>query len=219
MSEIEDGRVPRLMVFPDRPDCLVLYLPKDTTVVLPPLASPLTKAGVAENCAQFGLDVRVSEGTPGKWGAAYSSLHKAEKNERRQRHLLAEAAKNAERRSGSSAATSRAEAIAEKNAIDEQVRALKGEIGKAKVVAFETGKYMPANIYRAKEQQLKDLKDKSQALQTRIGELRDAEKKERAAVDQAEHHTYAEEFLKAARCVLPETVLQQIHGLLRESGE
>ena len=59
-----DGVVPRLMVFPDRPDCLVVYLPRCVTLKLPPLASPLSKASLAAALSEAGVDARVSEGTP-----------------------------------------------------------------------------------------------------------------------------------------------------------
>ena len=71
-SEIsEEGKVPRLMIFPDRPDCLVVYLPSKMTLRMPLISSPFTKIDVSAACVQAGLDVRISEGTPGKWGAAY----------------------------------------------------------------------------------------------------------------------------------------------------
>ena len=89
--------VPRLMVFPDRPDCLVLYLPRGMALQMPVLHSPFAKKNVADACAKAGLAVRVSDGTPGKWGAAYKSLHKAEVAERNQRHYLAEATANVKR--------------------------------------------------------------------------------------------------------------------------
>ena len=220
MPEEANGKVLRLMVFPDRPDCLVVYLPEGLVLELPPVSSPFTKADVSQACGQAGLDVRVSEGTPGKWGAAYRSLHKAEVAERGQLHRLYEAAKNVERLGSESlAAKSRAEALAKKNEVDEQIRALKAEIGEARSRAFTQGKYLPVGVYRDKEKRLQKLKDESQALQARIGELRKAEKQECEAENRERDRVYAEEFMKIAHDLLSEDVLQRIHGLLQEDEE
>lgn len=229
MQDEEAGRVPRLMVFPDRPDCLVLYLPIGMDLRLPPIASPFSKHDVGLACAQAGLDVRVSEGTPGKWGAAYRSLHHAEAAERNQRNYLATAAANADRRgSGSMAAASRAEAIEAKAKVDEEIRALKAEIGKAKSDAFAKGKYLPVEIFRNKEKRLKDLRDESQALQVKIGELKQKEKAERAVEigdgsGRQKHldrkRSRAELFMTIAHDVLSEDALQRIYGLMQEDEE
>lgn len=220
MPEETNGRVPRLTVFPDRPDCLVVYLPEGSTLPLPPLASPFTRDGVSEACAQAGLDVRVSEGTPGKWDAAYRALRRAEASERGQRQRLREAAKNAERLGCESlAARSRAESLARKNEVDENIRVLKAELNEAKSRAFTSGQYLPVRTYRTKEKRLQVLKDESQALQTRIGELREAERRECGflnAEHRKERRAYAEEFMKVARDLLPEAALQRIHGVLQD---
>ena len=99
--------------------------------------------------------------------------------------------------------------------MDEIIRALKAEIAEARSKAFTSGQYMPPGVYRAKERRLKDLKDESQALQTRIGELRRAEAAER----DVEHRVYAERFVKVAEEILPEGLLQRIHGRLQEDED
>lgn len=218
MSEKESGKVPRLMVFPDRPDCLVVYLPNELSLQLPTLVAPFSKESLARACAQTGLDLRISDGTPGKWGAAYRSLRKAEAGEKKQRQHLYEARKNAERLGSKNLTTkSRGEAISRKNEIDEKIRVLKTELGKARSAAFTTGKYLPPDIYRNKERQLQELKTESQALQTKIGELRIQEHAEHNnAENKQRRQTYAELFMQVAQELLPEIALQKIYDAIED---
>lgn len=203
------------MVFPDRPDCLVLYLPEGIELRTPVLQSPFDKAELTMAFADEGEDVRVSEGTPGQWNAAYSWLHKDERSERGSRHRLAQAVRNAERLAKGGAAASRAEAIQEKLRVDDEVRQLKAQIGEVRSRAFTRNEYIPADAYRKMEADLKTLKDKSQALQLRIGELRDAEKRE----NEEASRTYAEKFVRAAHAVLSDDLLQRVHGVVRAGDE
>lgn len=206
--DTNDGRLPRIMIFPDRPDCLVVYLPEGISLHMPTLHAPFDKEGVAVAFADAGVNVRISEGTPGQWNAAYSWLHKNERAERGQRMRLMQAVANQKRLDMGGIAGSRAKVIDEKNQIDEEIRNLKVRLNEAKARAATHGEYMPVNIYRSMESELQQLKDKSQAMQTRIGELRDQERAER----DAEHRIYAERFMHAAYGVLPEEWLQRVHG-------
>jgi len=215
----EEGRVPRLMVFPRTSECLMLYVPRGTVVTLPPLAAPFVAADIRGACRAGGLDVRVSEGVVGRWTESYVMLRKAERAERAQRQRLAEVAKTAALRARpqSGFAQARADAITRKHDVDEQIRTLKTEIGQAKATAFATGRYMPATEFRAKEQRLAALQAESLALQNRLGELREAEKKERGTVHRAAVETVAERFMKAAEMILPDDLFREIRQLAQSS--
>lgn len=198
----------RFMVFNERPDCLVVYLARGTSLRLPEIPYPFGKETLATALSRAGIDYRISTGTPGQWIKTYKDLHLAECAERRQRDAEAVSVKNASRRaSGILEARDRAEAIDRKTVIDQEIRVLKAELVQAKSIAYTTGHYMPVSQYHAKEQRLVDLKEQSQALQVRIGELREAEKQAGAE----RHRGYSERFMRVAHEVLSEDVLAQIH--------
>lgn len=201
----------RLMIFDERPDCLVIYLARGASLRLPEIPRPFNnKAGLSQALAAAGVDYRITTGTPGQWIKAHKALHLAERAERGQRDAEALAAKNALRRASAvPASRDRAAALEQKLAIDQEIRALKAELGRAKAQAFTTGRYMPVDEYRAKERRLTELKEQSQALQVQIGKLRRAESDANAA----QYRTYSEKFMRAAHEILTEDVLQRVHGL------
>lgn len=209
----------RIMVFDERPDCIVLYIPCGTgNTVLPALSHPLTKERVGAALRQAGLDYRITIGTPGQWFTSSKKLYNAAQAERNQRENLDMAVKKAQARGATSLVVeSRIEALQRKNLVDEELRKLKTQLGRAKGTAFETGRYLPATQYRNLERRVEELKQESQALQTKISELRrqeheelDAEWKRTSALRRS---SYAEKFLSVAKDILPEEVLQRIHGL------
>lgn len=213
----------RLMIFDERPDCLVVYVPQGTGIVqLPPLAYPFTKERIGEAMREADMEFRLTVGTPGQWMASSSILKKAAKAERGQRDALATAAQNAARReSGSPAASSRAEAIERWQRCNQLLQDLKVKFLKKRRDALERGTRVPIPEYRAMEVRIAELKNESQALQVEIGKLRQKEHEEREEEWQRQapaRHAYAEAFLAAASDVLPESMMQRLHGLVVDAN-
>jgi len=212
----------RLMIFDERTDCLVVYVPKGTgTVQLPPLAYPLTKERIDVAMREAALEYRLTVGTPGQWMRSSAILKSAAKAEHNQRAELERAVQKAQERGATSlSAASRAEALARKQVVDESLRELKAKLGRVKAEAFTHGTYLPVTEYRNLESRTEELKQESQALQVRIAELRRREHEEREVEWKRQapaRRSYAEAFLAASSDVLPEDVLQRIHGLAADS--
>lgn len=100
----------------------------------------------------------------------------------------------------------RADALARKLAVDERIRVLKETIVRASRDAARTGRYLPPQEFRALETELVQLKTDSQALQTRLGDMRKAEREQnRAHSDQV-----AWAFKHAAYKVLSKEQFEQL---------
>jgi hypothetical protein len=212
----------RLMLFDERPDCLVVYAPDGAgTVQLPPLPYPFTKQQIDAAMREADQEYRLTIGTPGQWTKSRSILKNAARAERSQRASLERAVQKAQARGATSLhAASRAEALARKQVVDGSLRELKDKLGRAKAEAYTHGSYLPVSEYRDLERGVEELKQESQALQVRIAELRHQEHEEHEAEWQRQapaRRAYAEGFLAVASDVLPEDMLQRIHGLMADA--
>ena len=49
--KLYDGRVPRLLTFPERPDCLMVYLPRGE-LQLPLLGYPISRESIQTACSK-----------------------------------------------------------------------------------------------------------------------------------------------------------------------
>lgn len=202
------------MVFPDRPDCLLLYVPEGMKVALPEIASPFDKAGASEALTKAGLRFRITESVPGRWTTSVVMMKSAEKAERAQVQKLREASMIALERGGTDLAKNRAEAIAKKHEVDERIREVKNWIGRAKS-NLKAGRGYEEHRYRRKERELRDLQGESLALQNRLTELRKQEKEENAAAQEEEN----ERFRRTAYRILPREVFERIEHAAAEEDE
>ena len=211
----------RLMIFEERPDCLVVYVPDGTGAVrLPSLPYPFTKQRIDAAMRDADQEYRLTVGTPGQWMKSGAILKSAARAERNQRAELERAVQKAQARGATSLyAASRAEALAQKQAVDGSLRELKLKLGRVKAEAYTRQTYLPVTEYRALERRVEALKDESQALQVRISEVRRQEHAENEAESRRQEparRTYAQAFLRVASKTLPEDMLQRIHGLVAE---
>lgn len=197
----------RLMVFTDRPDCLLIVANDGAELRLPVLVAPFTKASVASAFGEVGLDYRVSESIAGRWNTARIQARKAERAERAQRNnmrLAAEAA--AANGSPSDAIREHAGLTARKLEVDREIGKLKTKIAEAKSKAFTSGQYMDPTAFRRMESKLEALKNESQAIQVRFGEMRVLRKQ----INIAKHEATGERFINAAREFLDEDEFEAI---------
>jgi hypothetical protein len=209
-----DWRVIRVMVFDDRPDCLLLYVPERVELAIPKVTAPFTKKNLLE--AFQGQNVRITEApNAGRWDTSVLAAKKAEKAERGQKQKLAEATQATFLRNGTPLARTRAEAIEQKHQVDERIRGLQAELGEARSRARTTGDYLPVAVFRERENRLAALKLESQALQAQMGVLREKEKAE----NRAAHRDALEAFQKAAYRMLPRETFDNIIEAALEDDE
>lgn len=206
IDEQDDGRCLRVMVFPDRPDCILFYVPDGMRLIIPPIPSPFYKTTTSAALSSAGLNYRLTESVPGRWTESVLLMKKAERAERAQLQKVREATMAVLDRSGGPLAQNRAEAISKKHEVDERIREAKAWIGRAKSNSFARGTYEDPDRYRRKERELYELQQESLALQARLGELKKLEKAENRAAAKDEN----ERFVKAAYRVLSQEKLDLI---------
>ena len=209
MSAAEERRAKpiRIMLFNDRPDCILFYVQDGERLEIPPIPAPFYKAPTASLLGQAGVKFRITEASAtGRWTEAIVLMRKSDKAERGQLQRQREASMAALERSGGPLAQSRAEALAKKHVIDDQIRELKSWIGRAKAAAFTRGVYEDAATFRKKEKELAELKQESQALQTALGDLKKKEKAENIAASNEE----LQAFKRAAYRVLSSEMFDEV---------
>jgi hypothetical protein len=201
----------RLVVFPDQPEFLVVFVPDGARLRLPECLSPFRKRDIVNGLADLGVVANVREGQPGRWTQSFQKMQNDAKAERGQKQRLREAADaHFGMRSADAATRDRSALMQEKHDADDQIRKLKAELQAARGRAARDGQYMDPGEYRKKEQRLGRLKQRSQALQTELGNA----KKKR-------HANWAQTFYAAAQEALTEEEMQRVvtraHELESES--
>lgn len=207
----------RVFVFPERPDSLLVIAPEGASELkLPALSVPFEKGPVAYALGTAGIEARVVETVPGRWSHVMQRAAKDERAERAQQDRLRQA-KEAAILKGSAVAEvrERAEAITRKQLVDEEIARLKGQIKEARSKAHTRGVYMDPDRFRRMERRLEELKLESQAIQARLGELKQAEKEANKKLRREE----TERFVAAARRLLDAETFEEILTASQEDDE
>lgn len=206
------GAPVRALVFRELPRALLLHFPEGaSSIALPEIALPVCEMSVRAAFRSAGIEVRVSESVPGRWVTALQQVRHAERAERRQRANLEKATEAAlMRQSPSMLVQERGEALRRKHEVEEELRALKVQIGEAKSRAHTRGVFMEPAKFRKMERKLEELKQESQALQVRMTELRKQEKAENIERSKGEQSARVANFVEAARRVLDRETYQDI---------
>jgi hypothetical protein len=117
----------------------------------------------------------------------------------------------------------RGEFLQRKQQVDEALASARTRLSAAKAAAWTSGTRMDPAAFRALEEEVRRLGLESQALQTRLGELRRAEKERNREASRAENERFARRFQAAARAVLEPEVYEQLlavaDGEEEEGGE
>src|SRR5579863_9113795 len=119
----------RVMVFPERPDVLLYYVPDGESIVLSgssgdyEMTPPFTREKVAAAFRELGVDARVVEGTPGRWTSSMARARQDERSERGAAQVQRERM-TASALSGSTSPEVRAyaEALTRKAEVDRDIR-------------------------------------------------------------------------------------------------
>ncbi len=202
MSDPNDPSPIRVMVFPERPDAILIYVPDGQELWLPRIRAPFDRHEVASILGQSDIPARVAESVPGRWTTALREAMTKSKNDAasrsRQAQREAQAAKAVEIQyvdGEMTTATKRALLVEDKNKIDDELRALKAALGHAKSKAYVNGVFMPIEEFRVKERQIHVLQTKSIALQHELGVLKKQLKAENIVKTAAIEKTRAECFM------------------------
>lgn len=187
----------RVVVFPEAPECLLVCAHDVSELALPKLAVPFTSAAVRA----AGI-TRVTESVPGRWTPAMTKTLREERGERRQRAdqetalqatVLRGATDESER--------TRAELIARRLDVDEDLRVVKQKIAQAKSDAFQHKRFLPSSQFRALETERDGLRTESIAIQARLSKLKG--------------RRGAHLFVEAAKALLDEATYEQIWAAAR----
>lgn len=199
----------RARFFPQLPGAVLFFIPPGLHLDVQGLGDSFGEEEIARACG----DVQISEAVPGRWTSTIVRARAAAKAERCQRHMQQEATEAAILRgSMDPRERDRAALLLEKQKVDSRAREIKKILSQAKARAALTGQYMSVTRYRDLEIELEAAKQKSQAIQTQLGLLREAAKAENVAT----RTTLESAFMTAAREMLHEEDFEDLMGRARE---
>lgn len=199
----------RARFFPQLPGAVLFFIPQGLRLDVQGLGDTFGQQEIARACG----DVQISEAVPGRWTSTIVMARSAAKAERGQRQLLQEATEAAILRgSVDPKERDRAALILEKQTVDGRAREIKTALAAARCRAATTGQYMPTTRFRALEKELEDVKQKSQAIQAQLTQLKEAEK----VANVASRATLDAAFVTAARELLHEEDFEDLMGRARE---
>lgn len=164
----------RVTLFEDRTDALLLVVPEleRGDLVLPALRYPFDQAQLAKTLGDAGIKNVVKLERSGRWTQALNRARSDQRAARGARENELRAARAADlARSKLPADQERARLMVEKLEVDERVRDLREQLGRARSGARD-GKYMDPKRYRDLEERLDQAKTRSQAIQLRLSELK-----------------------------------------------
>lgn len=205
----DDPRPIRVMVFPSRPDVLLIYVPEGEEVWLPRMRSPFQRHDVAMKLGSVDIPARVSESVPGRFTHAVEQALKAERAERGQRQREEEAARSSLVLADPDAPSrdkERARLIDEKCQVDDRIKQLKAEIQKAKANAATRGEYLLPTRFRQLQDRLTTSQARSLAIQRRLGEIK-SETREVNVLRSADRN---QRFVDLVKKVLPKEKYQEL---------
>lgn len=176
MGDPNDQRPIRVMVFPQRRDVILIYVPEGQTLWMPPLKTPFDRHEIAAELGRKDVEARVRESTLGRFAAALANElgnEKAESGQRAKEKAAARRVDIVHSQYATTAELQRAELIRDKETIDGDLRDLKAEVSRAKSLAATRGVFEPREAFQRKQRQIAELQTKSLAIQHRLGALKE----------------------------------------------
>ena len=195
----------RFIVFPDRPEALLVVAPEGAapTLQAPPLPAPFTKCGVAEALGAAGLAVRVTEEVPGRWIYA---LRRAQRDEAAERKSILQVRQAT---AVALAANSPDELVRERGALVRRLTETEARVAALRVAAAAKG----SAGARVLERDLADALAAVQVTQAQLGVV----KKRQKARNVAASATFERKFIAAARAMLDDdeyqALVDEAHGV------
>lgn len=170
-----DPRPLRISLFPEHPQTILIYVPEGQSLWLPTLPTPFDLDVVSDALDARDVPHNTREGDRDRW---WRNIKQSEGDERATQGQLKRAEEAARQvqihlsPDATSLEKQRAEVILLKHKIDDEIRQLKVQVGRAKANAATRGVYEPPDVFRRREQRLADLQTSSVATQKKLGELR-----------------------------------------------
>lgn len=209
MANELDERPIRILVFPDRPDVMLITVPEGQDLWLPRMRSPFVRYEVAKALGNVEVPARVGESVPGRYADALAKMDNEERAEVIQKQKQEEAAKHLATLASPLADAldkQRSELVLEKARVDERIRLLKQKIGKAKSDAFVKGVFLSPGRFRGMEEELATAQAASLAMQGKLREL----KQTRHVENEKRNHAASAHFIEAARSMLGKDMFRRI---------
>ena len=197
-----DPRPLRIMIFPDKPQTILIHVPEGQSLWLPSLATPFDLDVICQALNDRDVPHVTTEGDPGRWWRNASQQEDEETAKRLNQQKHEEVARRVRITTSPNATTiekQRAELMLEKVKADEELRQLKAEISKVKANAYTSGTYLPPLLFQTKRQRLADLQTVSLALQGRLGELRQQQKMQNVELSNEKEKSRQDRFIKKAK--------------------
>ena len=209
MADPNDQRPIRVMVFPQRRDVILIYVPEGQTLWMPPLKTPFDRHEIARTLGEKDVEARVRESTLGRFAAALTSElgnEKAEVGQRAKEKAAARRVDIVHSQFATSAELKRAELVKDKEKIDAELRDLKAEVSRAKALAHTRRVFEPTEQFQRKQRQIAELQTKSLAIQARLREL-----KEQVKADNVERsRDRNERFIRLVAAEMPEDMFADL---------
>ena len=200
-----DSRPLRITLFPEHPQTILIYVPEGQTLWLPTLPTPFDLDSVCDALDGHDVPHDTKEGDRNRWWRNLKQSEGDDKAVLGQQQRENEAARHVQVHLSPTATTfekQRSEVVLLKHKVDDEIRQLKVQIGRAKANAATRGVYEPTDVYRQREQRLADLQTTSLALQRKLGELKAqrhqpqaSNNREERFVQKAKRHLTKEPFL------------------------
>ena len=213
------------MTFADRDDCVLIFTPPGTDVPPVRITHPITVVSMKAALREAGVPnnkIRVSSTTyVGRMGPVIQQVKQQEQAERAQKHKESTAFQAVVMKSSaSSLERQRSELILEKHQVDDDIRKTQGWIGEAKTTAYTTGQYANPTHFRQQEAKIVTLRERSLAIQAKLGELRTKIKEENKRNSaHPSKESFFNEFRQVAYETLPKEQYMQIAKLAGERLE
>jgi len=214
----DDERPIRILVFPDRPDVLLVTVPEGQELWLPRLPTPFERDAVARALMDVEVKARVGESVPGRYKEALAKMDRDSKEFDAAKQRVADAVRHVTITASPGATTAekqRSELAGSKHEIDAEIRQLKVDISNAKSAAYRKKHFLPPVKFRAMEARLANLQTMSIAVQEKLRVL----KQQAHAARNAGETSRGERFLEAAKKVLSKEQYLQVWAIVDQETE
>jgi hypothetical protein len=170
-----DPRPLRITLFPDHPRTILIYVPEGQSLWLPTLPASFDLDVVCDVLDAHDVPHDTREGDRNRWWRNLKQSESDDKSIQGQQRREEDAARHVQIQLSPTATTyekQRSEIVLMKHKIDDEIRQLKVQIGRAKANAATRGVYEPPKVFRQREQRLADLQTTSLAMQRKLAELK-----------------------------------------------
>jgi hypothetical protein len=210
----------RLILFGDSPDALLIVATEP--VRLPPVAPPFTRESVVGSCKEAGVGFRLVEmPKAGRWTDAMKRARADARAEaRQQQHAEQSAQATLLRGALSPHVRDRAEVIAKKLEVDAKVRELKEQLSE---IGRQPRGLSQDKAFQRTASHLERMRQESQALQVRLGEIKKAEREASQAHEGTRFRKWHRRFVASVKDLLGEEefreVVEEVNAMLEAEAE